>query len=370
LFAQPIWATRPPEGYARPPIHIRGNATTAPTGLSPALTRHAYGFDKIANLGAGQKIAIVDAYDDPNVASDLNLFDSYYRLPACTTANGCFKKVYASAQPKVSSGWSLEISLDVEWAHAIAPAAKIVLVEAASSSFADLLKAVDVAVAQGAHVVSMSWGGGEFSSEASYDAHFQKTGITFTAASGDSGSGVEYPASSPHVIAVGGTTLKLSSGNYAGETAWRGSGGGESAYEAEPSYQSLFAIPYDGGKKRGVPDVAYDADPNSGFSIYDSVRMQGQLGWFQVGGTSAGAPQWAALLAIVDSVRGSKGPLTDGHSALYNTASIGYSTNYHDLLSGSNGTCGNLCEALLGYDYVTGVGSPQANNLIPALASQ
>jgi len=197
IFIEGTWAERPPIGYARPPIHVKGNATSAPTGLSPAQTRHAYGFDQITNQGAGQIIGIVDAYDDPKIESDLGVFDSQFGLPTCTTSNGCFQKIYASgSKPKTNSGWSLEISLDVEWSHAIAPQAEIILVEAASNSFTDLLLAVDVAVQHGASVVSMSWGGSEFSSEGSYDTHFAVNGVTFTASSGDSGNGVEYPAAS------------------------------------------------------------------------------------------------------------------------------------------------------------------------------
>ena len=237
----PLLAEQPPAGYARPPIHVRGNATKAPTGLSPVQVRHAYGFDLITNQGAGQTIAIVDAYDDPNIESDLGVFDTKFGLLPCTTANGCFRKIYASgSKPNTNAGWSLEISLDVEWSHAIAPAAKIILVEAASNSFTNLLAAVTTAVNNGASVVSMSWGGGESSGEISYDFHFAVNGVTFTASSGDSGSGVEYPAASPS-LSVGGTSLNVGSGgNYVSETAWSGSGGGQSAIEGEPLYQSTF----------------------------------------------------------------------------------------------------------------------------------
>ena len=375
LVGQPTWAERPPAGYARPPIHVKGNATRGPTGLSPRNARHAYGFDLIANQGAGQTIGIVDAYDDPNIESDLAVFNTTFGLPACTSSNGCFQKIYAAGvKPNTNAGWALEISLDVEWSHAIAPQAKILLVEAASNSFADLLTAVDVAVRNGASVVSMSWGGGEFSSETSYDsAHFAVNGVTFTASSGDSGNGVEYPAASPDIVGVGGTTLNVdSSGNYLGETAWSGSGGGQSAYENEPSYQANYPIPNDSVGKRGVPDVAYDADPNTGFSVYDTVRYLGQKGWFQVGGTSAGAPQWAALFAIANSLRVAAGKATLGSTdtAVYAVAAASvYSSNFHDITSGSNGSCGTLCTASTGYDYVTGLGSPQANNIIPALVS-
>lgn len=371
IFIEGGWAERPPIGYARPPIHVKGNATSAPTGLSPAQTRHAYGFDQITNQGSGQIIGIVDAYDDPNIESDLGVFDSQFGLTACTSGNGCFQKIYASgSKPRTNAGWSLEMSLDVEWSHAIAPQAKIILVEAASNSFANLLQAVDVAVQNGASVVSMSFGGSEFSSEASNDTHFAVNGVTFTASSGDSGNGVEYPAASPDVVAVGGTTLNIASdGSYISETAWSGSGGGQSAYEAEPSYQANYPIPNDPSGVRGVPDVAYDADPNTGFSVYDTVRYQGQSGWFQVGGTSAGAPQWAALFAIANSLRvgAGKATLSSTGTAVYSVAKANYSLNLHDITSGTNGSCGTLCTATTGYDYVTGLGSPQANNIITAL---
>jgi subtilase family serine protease len=366
---------RPPAGYARPPIHLKGtNASRGPTGMSPAKTRKAYGFDQLANQGAGQTIAIVDAYDDPNIESDLGVFNSQFGLPACTTANGCFRKIYAQgSKPNTNAGWALEISLDVEWAHAIAPQANILLVEAATNSFANLLGAVDVAVANGASVVSMSWGGGEFSGETSYDSHFSVSGVTFTASSGDSGNGVEYPAASPFLVGVGGTTLNVdSSGNYLSESAWSGSGGGISAVENEPSYQATFGIPNDPGGQRGVPDVSYDANPNTGFSVYDTVRYQGQSGWFQVGGTSAGAPQWAALFAIANSIRvaGGKATLTSAGGPIYTVAAgAGYAANYHDITSGTNGMCGTICTAVTGYDYVTGLGSPKANAVINALVA-
>ena len=377
LVSLPMWAERPPAGYARPPLHLKGGGTTAtPAGLSPQQTRHAYGFDRITNQGAGQVIGIVDAFDDPNIESDLGVFNTTFGLPPCTTTNGCFQKIYASGvKPQTNAGWALEIALDVEWAHAIAPQAKILLVEAASNSFANLLTAVDVAVQNGASVVSMSWGGGESSAVTTYDTHFAVGGVTFTASSGDSGNGIEYPAASPYIVAVGGTTLKLAdaSGTYGGETAWSGSGGGQSVYEAEPAYQSQFPIPNDPGGKRGVPDVAYHADPNTGFAVYDTVIYQGQKGWFQVGGTSAGAPQWAALFAIANSMRKAAGKavLSSTGYDVYNVAAAAvYSSNYHDVASGTNGSCGTLCTASAGYDYVTGLGSPQANNILPALVNQ
>ncbi|MCA8041577.1 S53 family peptidase [Burkholderia seminalis] len=368
-----VEGNRAPKGFARPPFHTKQRASTATiAGLTPALTRHAYGFDSIANQGDGMVVAIVDAYDDPKIESDLGVFSNAFSLPACTSSNDCFTKVYAhGARPKTDSGWALEISLDVEWVHAIAPKAKIMLVEAASASFSDLLAAVDVAVKRGASVVSMSFGGNEFSSETGFDGHFSVAGVTFVASSGDSGTGTEYPAASPYVVSVGGTTLSSdSAGNYVGEAAWSGSGGGVSTTEAEPAGQTAWPIPVAG--KRGVPDVSYDANPSSGFAVYDSVAYQGQAGWFQVGGTSAGAPQWSALVAIANSLRAAAGKrsLSGTYDALYTVGKNAYGSAFHDVTTGSNGTCGSVCSAAGGYDYVTGLGSPVAPALVQALVAR
>jgi len=379
----------PPDGWtARPPVHVRGNATSAPVGYSPAQIRHAYGFDQLTNDGTGQIIAIVDAYDDPTAASDLQKFittfslKTMYGLPntlTCTVATGphpCFQKVYAQTKPRTDSGWALEISLDIQWAHAIAPGADILLVEAKNNFLSSLLGAVSVAVNKGAKAVSMSWGGSEFSSESFYDSYFNKSGVTFTASSGDSGSGVIWPSASPYVVGVGGTTLPLdSSGNLTGpETAWSGSGGGISAYELEPGYQVIYAAIEGTNGHRAVPDVAYDADPQTGVAVYDSTPYSGQTGWFQLGGTSVGAPQWAALIVLADQARST--PLSSNNlssSPLYNAASLTivgvYASNYRDITSGSNGSCGILCTAGPGYDFVTGLGTPLANALVPYLSS-
>ncbi len=351
--------------YATPPYIIKPNTpSTAPSGFSPQQITKAYTFTSITNQGAGQVIGIIDAYDDPNAESDLATFNTQFSLPACTTANGCFKKIYASgSQPAGNTGWGVEISLDVQWAHAIAPQAKIMLVEAATNSFTDLFQAINVAIQQGATVISMSWGGGEFSGETSFDSTFNIPNVTFTASSGDGGHGILYPAVSPFVIGVGGTSLTLdTSGNYVSETAWSGSGGGISTVETEPAYQSNLGLPNNPNQFRGVPDVSYDANPSTGFSVYDSY---GQSGWLVIGGTSAGAPQWAALIAIAKS--SSTTPLTGINTTLYNLAKSNFGTNYHDITSGTNGSCGVLCTASTGYDYVTGIGSPKAAALVQAI---
>ncbi len=364
-------------GFAQPPLLFRpvqpfGGSGTY--GLSPAQTRRAYGFDKLPNQGSGQTVAIVDAYDHPSIESDLAVFSAQYGLAACTTANGCFRKIYASGkQPKTDAGWALEIALDVEWVHAIAPQARIILVEAATNGFGDLFKAVDVAVKNGASVVSMSWGAKEWKGEKGYDSHFSINGVTFTVSSGDRGTGAAYPAASTLVVAVGGTSLSVDgSGNYTSETAWKGSGGGVSAYENAPTFQATYPVPSASAGKRGIPDVSYNGNPSTGFSIYDTVPYSGYKGWFMVGGTSAGAPQWAALFAIANSTRTAarKRLLNATPGILYTLAKSNYAGNYYDVTSGTNGKCGSVCTAAARYDYVTGLGSPRADALISALVNQ
>src|SRR6266702_5826893 len=223
-------------------VDARGNpyASTSPTGLSPATIKSVYGFLTSGTAGAGKTIAIVDAYDDPSAETDLGVFSSQYGLPGCTTANGCFAKVNQSggtSYPRKDAGWALEISLDVQWAHAIAPGAKILLVEASSNSFANLLAAEDYAKTH-AEYVSNSWGASEFSGESAYDGHFAQTGVSFFVSSGDAGLPAEYPSASPNVISVGGTTLTFGpTGALASETGWSSSGGGCSSYETATSAQ-------------------------------------------------------------------------------------------------------------------------------------
>jgi subtilase family serine protease len=348
--------------------------TPPSSAFTPAQVRHAYGFDQVTNQGQGQVIGIVDAYDDANVESDLGVFSAQFGLPACTTSNGCFRKVYSNGrQPSANSNWAIEISLDVEWAHAIAPKATIVLVETPSNSLGNLLAGVRTAISEGASVVSMSWTVGEFSSETKLDNYFASNAVSFVAASGDQGTGVAYPAASPYVIGVGGTSLVLdANGNYLSETAWSGSGGGLSAVEHEPLFQAQFGIPDDSKGRRGAPDVSYNANPGTGYAMYDSVGISGVTGWFQVGGTSAGTPQWVALLAIVNSSRAAqrKANLSSTNTDLYSIAKASMGTSFHSVTAGTNGNCGEICDALPGYDYVTGLGTPQSAALVPALTAK
>jgi subtilase family serine protease len=331
----------PPQGWAAHTYHhlLRPNASSSPTGLSPDTIKSVYGFATSSTAGGGRMIAIVDAYDDPSAEQDLGTFSRQFNLPACTTSNGCFQKVNqtgGSRPPKSNAGWALEISLDVQWAHAIAPGAKILLVEASSNSFANLMAAEDYAKTH-AQYVSNSWGGSEFSGETSYDSHFSRSGVSFFVSSGDAGTPAEYPSASPNVISVGGTTLNHIGQSNFSETGWSGSGGGCSAYEAAPAAQATGSVDCSG--KRATPDLSLDADPSSGVAVYDSTRYQGRKGWFQVGGTSASAPMTAAHAAVVGA--------TVSASYVY-----GGSPSYRDITSGNNGA-----SCLPGYDLVTGRGS-------------
>ncbi|MBI2786414.1 MAG: S53 family peptidase [Legionella longbeachae] len=358
-------------GIVHHPIRYKPNVPHfMPTGLTPSQVRTAYGFDSINSQGKGQVIAIVDAFDHPKIESDLAVFSRYFKLPACTINNGCFQKIYESGKkPRTDAGWAGEIALDVEWAHAMAPEAKIILVEAKNDNMQSLIDAVQVAIINGATVVSMSWGVSEYAKQTTFDPLFQNSKVTFVASSGDNGHEILYPAASPYVLGVGGTTLYVDSlGNYQGETTWSRSSGGLSAVETWPASQKGLPIPKS-KHMRGVPDVAYNADPDTGFSVYNSIPYEDNIGWAVVGGTSAGSPQWAAIIAIANSEY-SKVLGANATKLLYaaaNPAHGKYHYNFNDIISGTNGQCGYYCTAQDGYDYVTGLGSPELGNLIKDL---
>lgn len=338
------------EGLARPPLHVRPHFSPSPGGYSVQQIRHAYGFDRVSETGAGQVIAIVDAYGSATLQNDVDIFSSTFGLPS-TPLN----IYYPQGTPSTpNSGWALETSLDVEWAHAIAPEATIVVVIAKSPSLNNLLAAVDFAVNLGAKQISMSWGIAEFSSELNFDFHFNRPGVSFFASSGDSGAEVEWPAVCPFVVSVGGTSLQLDEqGNVLSENAWSGSGGGSSVFEPRPAYQNGWQTQ----SGRGVPDVSYNADPNTGVAVYIG-NYNGAAGWITVGGTSAGAPQWAGLAALVNAGRAQ--PLGAWNAGLYSMAATNYNNFYRDIVSGSNGAF----TAIGGYDFVTGLGRPVANLFI------
>jgi subtilase family serine protease len=331
-------------------------ADTAPPGYSPAqMTAHL----GLTGDGAGQTIAIVDAYDDPDITSDAQTFSAQYGLPGVCGAGGaagdCFKLDVREQDPAAGSdgNWAVETSLDVEWAHAVAPRASIELVEASDASFAALFKAVATASASRPAVISMSWGlPGEFTDETYYDHFCQLSDSLCVVSTGDFGHPGDYPAYNPSVLAIGGTSLTLGDdGSVQGEIAWSSSGGGQSYVEPTPAYQAGVVS---GG--RGTPDVSFDADPSTGVPVYDTTPDNGQSGWFEVGGTSVGAPAWSAILSVTDQLRAASGrpALVTGtaQKTLYGSAGA-----LSDVASGQNGQC-PVCTAGTGYDFVTGLGSP------------
>jgi hypothetical protein len=488
------------------PQHVSPQQSSGVPGYTPQQIRQIYGFDQLPQVngqtinGSGETIAIVDAYYDPYITSDANTFSTQFGLPLFNSTGGPTLTVVASGGgpasglPQDTTGaWPLETSLDVEWAHAMAPQANIILVEAPNGNNAPVFAATQYAASlPGVNVVSMSWGTNEFSGETNYDYIFQpksstnpngsNPGVTFVAASGDSGAGAIYPAASPYVLSVGGTTLGGSTStsgsgtgtgtggsgtssfgtsgfgtsgfgirglgtfasygpgysafaraggglyrgagaltvtpetpppprdppassppssppsSYPGESAWSGSGGGPSSYEGYPSYQynqpwiaQTYGYPYNvevtnnsngstsDYSARMTPDVAYNAAPSTGYAIYDSTPSAEYgtgVGWNEVGGTSAAAPQWSAIIALADQERGLIGsgasatPLDTNQvlTTLYNTLGSSptnstYTSVFHDITTGSNGYA-----AATGYDLSTGLGTPIVNNLVPLLA--
>ena len=362
--------------------------SSSPYGFTPSQIRTAYGISSIAlgsvvGNGAGQTIAIIDAYDDPAFVdstssnfdgSDLHTFDKTFGLPDPPSFEKLDEYGGTNYPSPDTTGWSTEMALDVEWSHAIAPQANIILYEANSASFADLDTAVISATNNPAvTVISMSWGASEFSGETSYDSVFTTpanrlaahNGVTFVASTGDSGAPGEYPAYSPNIVAAGGTTLTIdpSTSAYVSESGWTDGGGGESSYEPEPTYQD--GVQHSGF--RGIPDVSFDADPATGVAICDSYQAGHPTGsgpWLEIGGTSVASPCWAGLIAVGDQLRASVGltPM-DGRSQ---TLPLLYSmpaADFYDITTGNNGNAAGV-----GYDMVTGIGSPVANNLVPDFA--
>ncbi len=349
-----------------------GGGTPSPTGYSPADIRAFYGITD--SSGGHDIIAIVDAYHHPMALSDFNGFSQQFSLPVesnsahpLDSANAHFQVVYQSktkfrntykygytgtTPPTANTGWSQEEALDIEWAHAMAPNAKILLVEASSNSFLDLLDAVSFAASyndghgRSVKQLSMSWGGGEFTSESSYDYHFNNGGVVFFASTGDTGGLTEWPAVAPNVVAVGGTSITKNSNGDVVETGWSGSGGGFSSYEkTKPSYQNGVL---NTGSSRSVPDISSDADPNTGVS----VLWNGS--WYVFGGTSVSSPCVAGMVNLASTAVQYPNGSADLLKNIY--ASLG-TANFFDVISGTAG--GNTCGA--GWDAVTGVGAPRGS---------
>jgi subtilase family serine protease len=332
---------------------LKANAVSPnalPAGLGPADLRSAYALTTTGS--ATQTIAIVDAQNDPTAEQDMATYRSTFGLPACTTANGCFRKVDQNGGqnfPATDSGWALEISLDLDMASAICPACKILLVEGTSASFANLAAAVNRAATLGANVISNSYGGSEAGGTGSVAAAYSHAGVAITASSGDSGfaGGISFPASGTAVISVGGTTLTKAS-NTRGwtESAWNGAGSGCSRTFAQPTGQASVGT---GCARKAVSDISAVADPNTGVAVFDSTPIQGQSGFFIVGGTSASAPIIASMIALA----GNSSSVTV-NSIYTHTASL------NDVTTGNNGRCRTTqqCTARAGWDGPTGLGTP------------
>lgn len=389
--ATPIgWGHSPTSGgiVVRNAVSAGGQAAPSASAYTPQEIRANYGLphpsDTLSSFpgdGAGQTIAIIGEYDYPSAESDLNDFSDYYGLPTFNNGGSSptFTKVNQDGGTSLpgtdpSGGWAGELSLDIEWAHALAPAANIVLVECDPNLSFSLLSGVDYArSAPGVSVVSMSWSyqysdGSEYDGR-SWDSEFTTPsghgGVTFLAATGDDGARAEWPAVSPNVVAVGGTSLSTSGTGYGSESGWSGSGGGFSQYETQPSYQS--GVVTQGSTMRAAPDVSIDGDPATGVAIYNSWLYGTSTPWNSglIGGTSLSTPMWAGIVAAADQQRATAHLSTlDGATQtlpiLYNVDS----SDFHDITSGNNGYA-----AQTGYDLVTGRGSPNTSNLLYDLAA-
>ena len=374
---------------------------------SPAQIRAAYGLPALpaagtalsalqaAQLGAGQTIYLIDAMHDPSVVAELAAFNQKFGLPVCTTralaasaslplaaasSTGCeFSQVYNNASgsmsataPAYDSGWATEITLDVQWAHATAPLARIVLIEAPDASLNSLLGAVKLANAMGPGVVSMSFGAAEGSWTASVDSAFTAANMSYLAATGDNGAGVSWPAVSANVVAVGGTSLTYSGTGTRSEVSWSGTGGGTSLYTATPGYQNS-AVPGMGTPAhRTVADVAFNADPSTGQYVAVIAPGSTSVGWLSAGGTSLSTPQWAGLVAVANATRAqaARPALGAPHAVLYGQIAAvpgSYASAFADITKGTDGTCAS-CTAKVGYDPLAGLGTPNVSSLLSLLA--
>jgi subtilase family serine protease len=333
-------------GFARCFALFGGGPSSSPVGLNPSDLWSAYQLNPSLIGGSGPTVAVVDAYDDPAAESDLAVYRAEFGLPSCTTANGCFRKVDARGEtnyPRGDSGWGQEISIDLDMVSAICPNCKILLVEADSNSLANLAAAVNLAASvPGVTAISNSYGVNEFSGETTLSQDYNHPGIAITASSGVDGYGVQFPAASQYVTAVGGTSLRRSGSGWS-ESAWSGSGSGCSAYEPKPAWQTDSGCAH-----RTVADVAAVADPNTGVTVYDTYGKNSLGGWLVFGGTSVSAPIIAGVYALANN------------SISYASSAYANASSLNDVTSGSNGSCGGsyLCTAGAGYDGPTGLGTP------------
>ncbi len=330
-------------------------------GYSPNQIARTYGLNS-SDSGKGETIAIIDAFGSPTIANDISVFDNQFAISKIH-----LKVIYLDSLRinEINRAWGLETSSDVEWAHAIATKANILLIVANSSSRQSLLNAIDYATSHGANVISCSWHFKEFRTETQFDTHFNHNGIVYISTVGDRTLNAVWPASSPYVMSIGGTTLILKkNGAYKTEYNWIGSGGGKSKFESRPVYQNIIKSLV--GNNRGIPDVSWDANPETGFAVYDSSFASGSK-WIEDGGTSIGAPCWAGIVAIIDQRSNvhlsSKQLLTD----LYNIYS---SKKKYRLLFHAIRFNINTNNTLSGYNFSTGLGTPKLKLLIPFLTSK
>lgn len=317
-----------------------------PSGYAPAALRTAYGVT--ASGSSSTTIAIVDAYGYPNAEADLAVYRAQWGLPACTSASGCFKVVSqtgSSKLPRYNSGWAQEQALDLDMASAMCPNCKILLVQASSASYTNLGTAANTAAALGAKVISNSYGGGE-SGTSSYAAYYNHPGVAVTASAGDSGYGAQFPATAPGVIAVGGTSLTAAGGGYT-ETVWNGTGSGCSAVYAKPSWQTDTLC-----TTRMETDISAVADPATGVAVYGPTGKGSASGWLVFGGTSVSAP-------LIGGIYGALGASPTAAQKIWQASA----SAFHDVTSGSNGSCGGtyFCTAGAGYDGPTGRGTPNGS---------
>ncbi len=405
-----------PMGLAAPTaLHVNGNTQLAPMAsegdyatYTPAQVRNAYGMPALPNfatalsptqaasMGAGQTVYLITAFHDVNIAQELGAFNDRFGLPPCSirrlgstqtlplpvkSATGCELLVAANTSaggisailPDYAVEWAHEVALDVQWAHATAPLARLVLIEGQDGSLSSLLGAIKLANAMGPGVVSMSFGCPEGTWTDTVDTLFANDAMSYVAATGDKGPEVSWPAVSPRVLAVGGTTLRTADGAGRTESSWASTGGGFSSYTTAPAYQSEAVPGLAGRAWRGVADVAFNADPNTGQYVARIAPGATAPTWASAGGTSLATVQWAGLLAVANAQRALVGRPALGapHAFLYGQIAAvpsQYAQAFSDITGGSNGNCAS-CTAFPGYDTLTGLGSPKTQALL-ALLSQ